>query len=105
MNVMNQKANELNVIQSAHWNILYRGQLSSCNYGCPYCPFAKTRNTKAELEEDRQQVERFVQWVGDRNRQTLGVFFTPWGEALIHHYYRKAMTRLPDEPELPTDGF
>ena len=23
------------------YNILYRGPLSSCNYGCEYCPFAK----------------------------------------------------------------
>ena len=33
--------------------ILYRGPLSSCNYGCPYCPFAKHHETAAELKVDR----------------------------------------------------
>ena len=27
-------------------SILYRGPLSSCNYGCEYCPFAKHRETR-----------------------------------------------------------
>jgi hypothetical protein len=43
-----------------------RGPLSSCNYGCAYCPFAKHRETAAELAEDRRAVERFVAWVAER---------------------------------------
>ena len=31
-------------------SILYRGPLSSCNYGCEYCPFAKREESRAELE-------------------------------------------------------
>ena len=34
------------------WSIYYRGSLSSCNYACGYCPFAKTRNTRSELARD-----------------------------------------------------
>ena len=30
-------------------SILYRGPLSSCNYDCAYCPFAKRRETPAQL--------------------------------------------------------
>ncbi len=73
--------------------ILYRGSLSSCNYGCGYCPFAKTTNTREELDRDRDQLNQFVDWV-EANRQPIGVFFTPWGEAIIHRYYREAMVRL-----------
>ena len=41
-------------------NILYRGPLSSCNYGCEYCPFAKHVETAAELAEDRRDLERLM---------------------------------------------
>lgn len=76
------------------WSILYRGPLSSCNYACDYCPFAKTRNTRAELEDDARRLERFVGWVEGRSDRRIGVLFTPWGEALIRGAYRDAMRRL-----------
>lgn len=75
------------------WNILYRGSLSSCNYSCDYCPFAKTKNTKEELESDRCEVERFVDWVTCKKRE-MSILFTPWGEALYHRYYRNALIQL-----------
>lgn len=73
--------------------ILYRGSLSSCNYACGYCPFAKTTNTREELIRDRSELDRFVDWIAN-SRRPIGVFFTPWGEAIIHRYYREAMIRL-----------
>lgn len=73
--------------------ILYRGSLSSCNYACGYCPFAKTTNTREELDHDRSQLDRFVDWVSS-NARPIGIFITPWGEAIIHRYYREAMVRL-----------
>ena len=76
------------------WNILYRGPLSSCNYGCSYCPFAKTKNTAAELRVDAAGLERFLEWVEARPDRPVGVLFTPWGEALIHRAYQNAMLRL-----------
>ncbi|CAN5515524.1 hypothetical protein BH09VER1_BH09VER1_45410 [soil metagenome] len=75
------------------WSILYRGPLSSCNYGCIYCPFAKTVNSAAELREDARQLERFVDWVETRP-ENIGVLFTPWGEALFHRAYQQAIIRL-----------
>jgi hypothetical protein len=76
-------------------SILYRGPLSSCNYACGYCPFAKRHETAGELALDREALARFVAWAearppGDR----IGVLFTPWGEALVRRWYRDAMTRL-----------
>lgn len=81
------------------WNILYRGSLSSCNYSCDYCPFAKTVNTKAELQQDATELNRFVDWVAATNRP-IGVLFTPWGEAIVHGYYRQAMVRLSRLPHV-----
>ncbi len=75
------------------WNILYRGSLSSCNYACDYCPFAKTANSRAELRQDERELERFVTWV-EAQRRRIGILITPWGEALVHPYYRRAMTAL-----------
>jgi MoaA/NifB/PqqE/SkfB family radical SAM enzyme len=75
------------------WNILYRGPLSSCNYDCGYCPFAKTTNTRAELQTDQRQLDRFVEWAAAQARP-LGILITPWGEALVHAYYRRAMAEL-----------
>lgn len=81
--------------------ILYRGPLSSCNYGCTYCPFAKHTETAAEHEADRQALERFVDWVALRHKDEIAVFFTPWGEALIRKRYQQALTRLTNMPHVP----
>ncbi|PTX97261.1 radical SAM protein [Verrucomicrobia bacterium LW23] len=79
-------------------NLLYRGPLSSCDYACDYCPFAKTRNSAAELADDAAKLRRFVAWAGgladDAGATRLGVLFTPWGEALIRAHYREALVVL-----------
>jgi MoaA/NifB/PqqE/SkfB family radical SAM enzyme len=76
------------------YNILYRGPLSSCNYACDYCPFAKHSETHAELAKDRLALERFAAWVGAQDDRRLGIFFTPWGEALIRPWYQHALAAL-----------
>ena len=81
------------------WNILYRGSLSSCNYECDYCPFAKTANSIGELRQDEAELGRFVEWVG-RQSHRIGLLFTPWGEALIHRYYRRALVTLSRLPNV-----
>jgi MoaA/NifB/PqqE/SkfB family radical SAM enzyme len=75
-------------------SILYRGPLSSCNYACGYCPFAKRTETAAELARDRACLERFVTWVGGRSADSIGVLFTPWGEALVRRWYSDALVSL-----------
>ena len=81
------------------WNILYRGSLSSCNYACAYCPFAKTANTRAELRQDERELTRFADWMTTR-RERLGLLITPWGEALTHRYYRRELVRLSHFPHI-----
>jgi MoaA/NifB/PqqE/SkfB family radical SAM enzyme len=75
-------------------SILYRGPLSSCNYGCPYCPFAKHRESDAEHAADAQALQRFIDWIEAQDQHQIGVFFTPWGEALIRKRYQRALIQL-----------
>jgi hypothetical protein len=81
-------------------SILYRGPLSSCNYGCEYCPFAKHTETIEEHERDRLALERFVGWVGGRVDDQIAVFFTPWGEALNRRRYQRAFMALTHMPQV-----
>ena len=80
--------------------ILYRGPLSSCNYGCEYCPFAKHQETDDEHAADGRALERFLQWVEGRREDRISVFFTPWGEALIRRRYQRALVRLTRLPHV-----
>lgn len=81
-------------------SILYRGPLSSCNYGCDYCPFAKHTETAAEHANDRQALERFISWVERRPQDRISVFFTPWGEALVRKRYQDAIVVLTNLPNV-----
>jgi MoaA/NifB/PqqE/SkfB family radical SAM enzyme len=81
-------------------SILYRGPLSSCNYGCTYCPFAKHTETRQEHEADRRALERFVAWVATRKQDEIGILFTPWGEALIRKRYQLALVQLSTLPNV-----
>src|SRR5262245_59027165 len=81
-------------------SILYRGPLSSCNYACGYCPFAKRAETADELAHDRACLGRFVGWVGSRTTDATGVLFTPWGEALVRRWYQEALAALSHMPHV-----
>lgn len=74
--------------------VLYRGPLASCNYDCPYCPFAKAADSRAVQRADKAALARFVGWCLAGEHQPLSVFFTPWGEALTRPWYRQAVTTL-----------
>lgn len=73
--------------------ILYRGPLSSCNYGCSYCPFAKRTETPQQHAADAEALARFVAWAAAQPF-ALSVFFTPWGEALARPRYQAAIVQL-----------
>lgn len=82
--------------------VYFRGSLSSCNYDCPYCPFSKTRDTAVTLAKDRDQVRAFVAWAGQQQAEghRLSVFFNPYGEGLVHRWYREAMIELTAMPHV-----
>jgi hypothetical protein len=79
--------------------LLYRGPLASCDYDCPYCPFAKRRDTPAQLRADRAALGRFTGWAAEQT-DSLAVLFTPWGEGLTRSWYREAIVRLSHLPHV-----
>lgn len=80
--------------------LLYRGPLASCDYACPYCPFAKQRDSREQLRADRAALERFTNWAASRTEDRLSVLFTPWGEGLVRSWYRRALTELSHLPHI-----
>ncbi|WP_327071791.1 STM4011 family radical SAM protein [Kitasatospora sp. NBC_01250] len=82
--------------------ILYRGPLASCDYDCPYCPFAKRRDTPEQLRADRAALARFAGWAAAAGQQgdTLALLFTPWGEGLVRSWYRDTLARLSRLPHI-----
>lgn len=82
--------------------IFYRGLIKSCNYSCEYCPFSKHISGR-ELEEDLVALERFVHFAEQRS-DVGAIQIVPYGEALIHEYYWKAMAALSKLPQLELVG-
>jgi hypothetical protein len=79
--------------------VLYRGPLASCDYDCPYCPFAKRRDSTAQLRADREALERFARWAAD-SEDDLSLLFTPWGEGLVRSWYRRTLSELSRLPHV-----
>jgi hypothetical protein len=80
--------------------LLYRGPLASCDYDCPYCPFAKRRDSREQLTADRTSLERFTAWATENSTDRLSILFTPWGEGLVRSWYRRALTDLSHLPHI-----
>ncbi|WP_280303122.1 STM4011 family radical SAM protein [Nocardia neocaledoniensis] len=80
--------------------ILYRGPLASCDYDCPYCPFAKRRDSTEQLRADRAALHRFTEWALAQRGDRLSVLFTPWGEGLVRSWYRDALVELSRQPHI-----
>jgi len=80
--------------------VLYRGPLASCNYDCPYCPFAKRHDPPELLRQDRAALARFAGWVGSTTDLGLSVLFTPWGEGLTRRWYRDTIVALSQLPHV-----
>ncbi|WP_406265994.1 STM4011 family radical SAM protein [Nocardia sp. NBC_00881] len=80
--------------------ILYRGPLASCDYDCPYCPFAKRRDSTTQLRADRAALERFTRWACAQTEDRLSILFTPWGEGLVRSWYRRALVELSRQPHI-----
>ncbi|WP_278262378.1 STM4011 family radical SAM protein [Nocardia sp. AG03] len=80
--------------------ILYRGPVASCDYDCPYCPFAKRRDSTEQLRADRAALHRFTDWAREQTGDRLSVLFTPWGEGLVRSWYRKTLVELSHQPHI-----
>lgn len=82
-------------------SLLYRGPLTSCNYSCPRCPFAKRGHPAIERARDAACLERVVAWVETQESHRVSILFTPRGEALVHRRYQRALQRLSGLPHVP----
>ncbi len=73
--------------------IYYRGSLRFCNYSCGYCPFSKEKKSRRQLEEDERELFQFVEEIGQK-KFAGAIQIVPYGEALIHRYYWRALAKL-----------
>ncbi|MFC8779416.1 STM4011 family radical SAM protein [Streptomyces nigra] len=80
--------------------VLYRGPLASCDYDCPYCPFAKRRDSPDRLRADRAALDRFAAWAAEQTGDRLSLLFTPWGEGLVRSWYRRTLAELSHLPHI-----
>lgn len=81
-------------------NICFRGFLSSCNYSCSYCSFAKSKLCETELMKDKASLKRFCDFIDAAHfSNQISVFLTPYGEGLIHPHYIEAIVRLALRPK------
>jgi|LSQX01.2.fsa_nt_gb hydroxymethylpyrimidine pyrophosphatase-like HAD family hydrolase/MoaA/NifB/PqqE/SkfB family radical SAM enzyme len=81
-------------------NICFRGSLSSCNYSCSYCSFAKRGPRKTELMKDKACLSRFCDFIDTTSfTNQISIFLTPHGEGLIHPHYVEAIARLALSPK------
>ncbi|MFC5181616.1 STM4011 family radical SAM protein [Actinomadura harenae] len=87
------------IAPDGHLTILYRGPLASCDYDCPYCPFAKRRDDPGRLRADRAALDRFTAWVAAQDHP-VSVLFTPWGEGVVRSWYRRALVELSHLPHV-----
>lgn len=79
--------------------IYYRGKLNGCNYTCSYCPFGKKSHLTATTQ-DEQAWNRFITAIEEWKGGPLQLFIIPYGEALIHRYYRKGIIHLAALPQV-----
>jgi MoaA/NifB/PqqE/SkfB family radical SAM enzyme len=82
------------------YSVMYRGHLTSCNYSCSYCPFAKRFETPIQLQRDKTSLQRFVDWMAAQTEERWKILFTPWGEALVRPWYRDALIELSHRPNV-----
>ena len=86
--------------------VLYRGILKSCNYQCSYCPLSKRPVSDRELRKDRSRWEAFVCSLEEKQKalQIGAVMVVPYGEALIHDWYREGLARITRIPGIEAAG-
>ena len=85
-------------------HLYYRGQLRSCNYSCGYCPFSKHKISQRELLQDAEALKRFTVFLTQGRVGCVSVLMTPYGEALIHDYYWRALAQLTASPFILAAG-
>ncbi len=84
-------------------HIFYRGSLNFCNYSCCYCPFSKGKGSEKQLQQDKEELFRFVERLRACEFQGA-VQIVPYGEAMIHEYYWEVLACLSKIPGVEAVG-
>jgi MoaA/NifB/PqqE/SkfB family radical SAM enzyme len=81
--------------------VLFRTRLEWCNYTCGYCPWnAAVKKVPAEVfRDDEQRLNRVLDRVSELP-QPVEFFITPKAEYLVLPYWRAAVGRLLDLPQV-----
>jgi hypothetical protein len=81
--------------------VLFRTRLEWCNYTCGYCPWnATVKKVPAEVfHNDEQRLRRILDRVSELP-QPVEFFITPKAEYLVLPYWRAAVGRLLDLPQV-----
>lgn len=91
----NRTMSSLSTVRS----IYYRGSLEHCNYTCSYCPFGR-KSVSVDTTEDQEALDRFISRIGGWKYGSLRILIIPYGEAMIHRYYREGIMRLAAMPHV-----
>lgn len=79
-------------------NIYFRSFLSSCNYSCSYCVFAKS--SLNDVKKDINCLDKFCNFIQSTEfLNKVSVFLTPYGEGLIHNHYIEGIARIALSPK------
>ncbi len=81
--------------------LIYRGFLRTCNYTCNYCPFSKT--TQRDLSKDHLALDQMIS-VLPQFKHPINLMITPYGEALIHRHYLKALATISKQTSVKLVG-
>jgi MoaA/NifB/PqqE/SkfB family radical SAM enzyme len=81
--------------------VLFRTRLEWCNYTCGYCPWnAVVKKVPAEVfHDDEARLQRILDRVSELP-QTVEFFITPKAEYLVLPYWRTAVGRLLELPQV-----
>ncbi|HOQ00555.1 MAG TPA: hypothetical protein PK604_06975 [Acetivibrio clariflavus] len=75
-------------------NIYYRGLLSSCNYSCSYCCFARKKPGKTELIKDEESLKKFCDFIDNTEfKNKVSIFLLPMERGL----YMTIMSKLSED--------
>ena len=81
--------------------VLFRSRLEWCNFTCGYCPWnaTVTRVDAVAFRDDERRVHRVVDRVAELPRR-VEFFITPKAEYLVLPYWREAVRRLLELPQV-----
>ncbi|MCD7975619.1 MAG: STM4011 family radical SAM protein [Tannerellaceae bacterium] len=80
--------------------IYYRGSLNSCNYTCSYCAFGRKGQQGFNVSQEVKALEGLCDQIAKDFTYPLRIMLIPYGEGMIHPWFRQQMIRLATLPQV-----